>query len=304
MTHSHNHHHHHASENTQSIKVAFFLNLGFTLLEIVGGLWTNSLAILSDSIHDLGDSLSLGLSWYLSKVSDRGNDHKYSYGYRRYSLLGALVNTLVLIFGSVLVLTRAIPRLLNPEPTNAQGMVLFAIVGILVNGAAVLRLRGQKGLNARMAALHLMEDALGWLAVLIVSIILLFKDLPFLDPALSIVITTYVLYKVIVNLKKTVGLFLQRVPEEINIHEVEDHLLAIEDVQSIHHTHVWSLDGEHHVLSTHVVVSDETPREALVSLKKTIKDYVLGLNIEHVTVEVEFDEEDCSMKESGTSCAC
>ena len=118
MTHSH--HHHHASESTQSIKVAFFLNLGFTLLEIVGGIWTNSLAILSDSIHDLGDSLSLGLSWYLAKVSDRGNDHKYSYGYRRYSLLGALVNTLVLIFGSVIVLTRAIPRLLHPEPTQCQ----------------------------------------------------------------------------------------------------------------------------------------------------------------------------------------
>jgi len=302
-THHHgSHHHHHGSNSTQSLKIAFFLNLGFTLLEIVGGLWTNSLAILSDSIHDLGDSLSLGLSWYLSKVSDREHDHKYSYGYRRYSLLGALVNTIVLIIGSVMVLSRAIPRLLNPEPTNAKGMVLFAIAGILVNGAAVLRLRGQKGLNARMAALHLMEDALGWLAVLIVSIILLFKDLPFLDPSLSIIITSYVLYNVIVNLKTTVGLFLQRVPHEIDIHDIEDHLLSLEKVDSIHHTHVWSLDGEHHVLSTHIVVSDDTLREAIIALKQTIKEYVHGLQIEHVTVEVEFDEEDCSMKGNNEVC--
>ncbi len=304
MTHSHSHHNHnHGSESTQSIKVAFFLNLGFTLLEIVGGLWTNSLAILSDAIHDLGDSLSLGLSWYLAKVSDRGNDHKYSYGYRRYSLLGALVNTIVLIVGSVFVLARAIPRLLNPEPTNATGMVLFAIAGILVNGAAVLRLRGQKGLNARMAALHLMEDVLGWLAVLVVSIILLFKDLPFLDPALSIIITTYVLYNVIVNLKKTVGLFLQRVPHEINIHDVETHLLAMEQVDSIHHTHIWSLDGEHHVLTTHVLVNNDTSREAILALKKDIQEYAHQINIEHVTVEVEFDEEDCSMNGNNGGCA-
>lgn len=301
---SHSHSHHHASESTKSIKIAFFLNLGFTLLEIVGGLWTNSLAILSDAIHDLGDSLSLGLSWYLAKVADRGNDHKYSYGYRRYSLLGALINTLVLIFGSVFVLTRAVPRIFHPEPTNAKGMVLFAIVGILINGAAVLRLRGQKDLNARVAALHLLEDVLGWIAVLIVSIILLFKDLPILDPALSILITCYVLYNVIANLKKTLSLFLQGVPEGIDIRSVEEHLVSLEQVQSIHHTHIWSLDGKHHVLTTHVVVDDNTSREDILKLKKIIKDYALEINIEHVTAEVEFEEENCCMKEIGGSRTC
>ena len=301
---SYSHSHHHASESTKSIKIAFFLNLGFTLLEIVGGLWTNSLAILSDAIHDLGDSLSLGLSWYLAKVSDRGNDHKYSYGYRRYSLLGALINTLVLIFGSVFVLTRAVPRIFHPDPTNAKGMVLCAIVGIMINGAAVLRLRGQKDLNARMAALHLLEDVLGWIAVLIVSIILLFKNLPILDPALSILITCYVLYNVIANFRKTVCLFLQGVPEGIDIRSVEEHLVSLEQVQSIHHTHIWSLDGEHHVLTTHVVVDDNTSREDILKLKKIIKDYALEINIEHVTAEVEFEEEDCCMKEIGGSRTC
>lgn len=304
MSHTHNHHHHSASESTQSIKVAFLLNLAFTLLEIFGGLWTNSLAILSDAIHDLGDSLSLGLSWYLSRVADRGNDARYSYGYRRYSLLGALINTLILIFGGIFVLTRAVPRLIHPEPTNATGMVLFAIGGIVINGLAVLRLRGQKGLNARVAALHLLEDVLGWAAVLVVSIILLFKDIPFLDPALSILITVFVLYNVVANLKKTVSLFLQGVPEDVDIQSVEAHLLSLESVQSIHHTHIWSLDGEHHVLTTHIVVDDSTSRDEILALKKTIKAYALQMQIEHVTVEVEFDEEDCHMKNGNGSIQC
>jgi cobalt-zinc-cadmium efflux system protein len=304
-THSHNHVDTHTpTGSTNSIKVAFLLNLGITLLEIVGGLWTNSLAILSDAVHDLGDSLSLGLSWYLAKVSDRGNDHKFSYGYRRYSLLGALINTLILIFGGVFVLSQAIPRLLHPEPIHAPGMVLFAVVGILINGAAVLRLRGQKDLNARVAALHLLEDVLGWAAVLVVSIILLFKDIPILDPALSIMITVYVLYNVIANLKKTLSLFLQGVPEGIEIQSVEDHLLALEQVQSLHHTHIWSLDGAHHVLTTHVVVDDGSSREDILQLKKTIKEYAREIHIEHVTVEVEYEEEDCHMKHPNGSGGC
>lgn len=300
MTHNHSH----SSDSTQSIKVAFFLNLGFTLLEILGGIWTNSLAILSDAIHDLGDSLSLGLSWYLAKVSDRAFDQKYSYGYRRYSLLGALINTLVLIVGSVFVLARAVPRILHPEPTNASGMALFAVVGIVVNGAAVLRLRGQKDLNARVAALHLLEDVLGWVAVLIVSIILLFKDIPVLDPILSIVITSYVLYNVIANLRKTTSLFLQGVPEGIEIQKVEQHLLSLEKVLSTHHTHIWSLDGVHHVLTTHVVVDNNTTRTQILALKKLIKQYAQEIEIEHVTVEVEFDEEDCHMKQPNGSNGC
>jgi cobalt-zinc-cadmium efflux system protein len=291
------HDHTHPQNSTGKIKVAFFLNLGFTLLEIVGGLWTNSLAIVADALHDLGDSLSLGLAWYLDDYAKKGQDQKYSYGYRRFSLLGALINTIVLIVGGLVVFSKAIPRLIEPEPTNALGMVGFAVVGIVVNGLAVLRLRGGKSMNARVVAWHLLEDVLGWAAVLIVSVVLLFTNLTVLDPILSILITAYVLYNVIRNLRKTVALFLQAVPEEIDISEIETKLIAIEKIQSTHHTHVWSLDGEHHVLTTHVVIDSQATKEDMCEVKTAVLALTDHDVFEHVTIEIEFEDEPCRMRE-------
>ncbi len=127
-----------------NLRLVFLLNLGFTLLELVGGVWTNSLAIISGAVHDLGDSFSLGLAWYLDKYAEKGRDYRYSYGYRRFSLLGALATTLVITAGSLFVLAEAVPRLMKPEHSNAEGMALFAVAGIIVNGLAVLRVKGGK----------------------------------------------------------------------------------------------------------------------------------------------------------------
>jgi cobalt-zinc-cadmium efflux system protein len=290
---AHKHEHHQASTN--NIRIAFFLNLGFTILEIFGGLWTNSLAILSDAVHDLGDSLSLGLAWFLDRYSKRTRDERYSYGYRRFSMLGALVNTIVLIVGAFLVLSRAIPRLLEPEQSNAPGMVAFALIGIVINGVAVLRLRGDKSMNARVVAWHLLEDVFGWVAVLIVAVILLFADVPILDPILSIVITAYVLYNVVKNLSATLSLFLQGVPEGYDIDTIEKDIKGVENVQSTHHTHIWSLDGEHHVLTTHIVVDEETSKEQVLCLRDDIRDLLKFYEFSHLTVEIEFGDKDCGM---------
>jgi cobalt-zinc-cadmium efflux system protein len=283
---------------TGSIRMAFFLNIVFTVIEIVGGFYTNSLAIISDAVHDLGDSLSLGLAWYLEKYSKRGKDQRYSYGYQRFSLVGALVNTIVLIIGSTLILTEAIPRLIHPEHSNAKGMVIFAIVGVVVNGLAVLRLRQHKSMNARVVMWHMLEDVLGWVAVLGVGITLMFTDVHILDPLLSILITLYVLYNVVRNLKKTVGLFMQAVPEDVDIEKFEDKMRGIAKVQSTHHTHVWSLDGEHHVLSTHVVVDEDTSNEEAVQIKCEIKAMTEAMDVEHITIEIERADEQCTMDES------
>lgn len=288
--------HNHTHTSTGNIRVAFFLNLGFTILEIIGGLWTNSLAILSDALHDFGDSLSLGLAWFLDKYSQKGHDTKYSYGYRRFSLLAALINTVVLIIGSLFILSEAVDRIMNPEHSNAPGMLLFAIAGIVVNGLAVLRVKGGKSLNARVVAWHLLEDVLGWVAVLIVSIVLLFKDVHVLDPILSMLITLYVLFNVIRNLKKTLTLFLQGVPEQIDLNEIERRILAIDRVESLHHTHVWSLDGEHHILTAHVVVDQNTTKDQAAGIKNEIKSQIEEMDFEHVTIEVEYANEDCSME--------
>ena len=290
-------HHHHNHAHDDNIRWAFLLNFGFTLLEIFGGIWTNSIAILSDALHDLGDSVSIGLAWFLSRFAKKKHDATYSYGYLRFSLLGAMINILVLLIGSVFVLSKSIPRLLNPEVAHAPGMLIFALIGISVNGIAALRMRKDHSLNSRIVFLHLMEDVLGWMGVLIVSIVLLFTDWYFLDALFSLFITLYILINVIRNLKKTLALFMQAIPEGIPVDEIERRILTIESVVSCHHTHCWSLDGENHVLSTHVVVGKNAKKEDVIQIKCAIRRMAQSLHFEHITVETEYEDETCSMHE-------
>ncbi|MBN1267829.1 MAG: cation transporter [Anaerolineales bacterium] len=292
MSHTHSHARSHSSS---SIRTAFLLNLGFTILEIFGGLYTNSLAILSDAVHDFGDSLSLGIAWFFEHLSQTDPDHKFSYGYRRFSLLSALLNALILFGGSVYMLSQAAKRILHPEASQAEGMILFALVGILVNGAAAFRLKHEISLNARVVALHLLEDVLGWAAVLVVGVILLFSDNPYLDPVLSILIALYILYNVQKNLRQTVKIFLQAVPAGLSIEDIQERVLPVENVQSIHHPHIWSLDGEHHVLTMHVVVPEDTTIEKARCVKNDIKRALAPLDISHLTIEIEYGEADCTM---------
>lgn len=287
----------HQHNSTKNIKAAFFLNLAFTLLEIIGGLYINSIAILSDALHDLGDSFSLGLSWFLDKYSRKQGNEKYSYGYRRYSLLAALINTSVLIVGSVFILSEAIPRLFDPEYANAGGMILLAVIGILVNGLAVLRLRGGASLNEKVVTWHLLEDVFGWGAVFIGGILMYFWDIPILDPILSLGITLFILFNVIRNFKKTLSVFLQAVPEGINLEEIREKFLNIEGVLDLHHTHIWSLDSEHHVLSTHLVVEESAGLEEIKKIKSQAKERIADVNFEHITLEIETLEEYCALRD-------
>jgi cobalt-zinc-cadmium efflux system protein len=300
MTHQHHHHH---DESTQSLQITFFLNLTFTVAEIIGGMWTNSVTLLSDALHDLGDSLSLGLSWMLDTYAHRQMDERYSYGYQRFSLLGALINSVILIVGSAFVIAEAIPRLINPEPSNARGMLFFAIAGIVINGAAVLRLRTGKSLNAQVVMWHLLEDVLGWVAVLIISIILIFRKILILDPIASIVITLYVAVNVLGNFRKTLKLFLQGVPEEYNAAEISQQLTNIPKVLSTHHTHIWSLDGINNVLTTHVIVDSCCDRVDVQHIKHQIHEMIADLHVQHVTLEVEYAGEACTLEDT-FACPC
>lgn len=281
---------------TNALRAAFLLNFAFALLEIVGGVWTNSLAILSDALHDLGDSLAIGLSWILEVRSWRGHDRHYSYGYRRFSLLAALLSAVVLVFGSILVMSEAILRLHSPVRPRAEGMIGLAVLGLVVNGAAVWRLRAGRGLSTRMVAWHLLEDVLGWAAVLVASIVLLVRDLPVLDPLLSLVITAYVLVNAIRGLWRTLRVFLQGVPSGVDIERIDAEMRAIEGVCSTHHTHVWSLDGERHVLTSHLVVPREATRDDLLRIKAKVGQLAASLPLEHTTIELEFEDEDCWMR--------
>ena len=285
MGHSHSH-------SSEKIGWAFFLNFGFTIIEFIGGWLTNSTAIMADAVHDLGDTLSIGSAWLLNKLGTKSATKEFTYGYRRLSLLGALINGIVLIVGSAWILYEAVPRLSNPEMPETEGMIVLAILGVLVNGFAAYKLQGGKSLNEKVLNWHLLEDVLGWVAVLIVAIVMQFKDWPVLDPVLSIGFTLFILFNVIRNLISTVKLFFQASPDNDLLQNVTDKLLELDAVSNLHHLHIWSLDGEHHVATVHIVSQFESKAEYLM-LKESIANALDEFELSHTTIEVENGLEDC-----------
>jgi len=288
--------HNHTDHSVKSdLRIAFFLNFGFTIAEIIGGLLTNSVAILADALHDFGDSLSLALSWRLEKYAEKAGDEKFSYGYRRFSMLGGLINAVILMAGSFFIISESIKRFNQPQLPHAQGILLFALAGIAINGYAAFRTSRTKNLNARIVSWHLVEDVLGWAAVFLVGLVLLFFDIPFLDPLVSIVVTVFVLVGVSKNFKRTMKLFLQGVPDETNLDEIEKALRQIPNVEDIHHLHAWSLDGENHVLTMHINICAHANADDIKFIKEQIHKLAENHGFIHTTVEVELFDEDCSM---------
>lgn len=281
-----------ASNNTKNLRLAFFINLAFTVLELFGGLYTNSLAILSDAFHDFGDSVSLGLAWYFQHLSVRGRDHNFTYGYRRFSLLGALVNSLILTAGSIFIIVEAIPRLQAPEVTMSEGMAALAVIGIIVNYLAMRVLQRGHSLNERVVSLHLFEDVLGWVAVLVGAIVIYFTDWYIIDPLLSLLIAGIILFNVIRNLKEAIDIILQKVPKDIDVDLLTDELSEIKSVLDVFDLHVWTLDGERIILSVHLVVAPGLNREDLIEIKNRARERVRAHGIGHSTIEINLPEEE------------
>ncbi len=285
--------HDHSHTASHRIGWAFFLNAAFTVIELVGGLLTNSTAILADAVHDLGDSLSIGLAWLLSRLSDRSPDGFFTYGYHRFSLFGALVNGVILVAGSLWVMSEAVPRLFAPQRPDAVGMLWLAILGVIVNGYAAYRLSHGKTLNERVLNWHLMEDVLGWVAVLIVAVVLMFADWPILDPLLSVAFTLFILVNVVRNIAVTVTLIMQAAPDRALHQNVVREFLAIDNVREVHHVHLWSLDGEHHVLTAHLLLDTLPSAEQQLAIKSQISARLEAFDFSHTTIEFEFPDEAC-----------
>ena len=275
----HKHHHHGSSGN---LRLAFFLNLGFTIIEFAGGLWTNSIAILADSVHDLGDSISLGLAWYFERISSQEADPQHTYGYRRYRLLGGLIAGITLLVGISFVIYHSVGRLMNPGEIKVHGMLWIAVAGVIFNGLAVLRLKQGTSLTERIVSWHLWEDLLGWIAVLAGAVIMMIWNVPVIDPLISLGISGFVLWNVIRNLREVFDVILQKSPGDFDVAEFETSVLEIEEVNSVHHIHSWSIDGESHVLSLHVVLSaDAEHGEVKQCIRRLVSD-----SFEHVSIEI------------------
>lgn len=286
MSHNHN--------TEKSISLAFFLNLIFSIIEVIGGFLTNSISIMSDAFHDFGDSISLLIATICEKKSKNKPTEKYTFGYLRFSVLGAFITSLILVIGSVTILFNSIPKLFAPEEVNYDGMLLLAIIGIIINAIAAFKTSGGDNLNEKSVSLHMLEDLLGWIAVLIGSLVIKFTGLYIIDPILSILISIYILTHVVRNIKEIANLFLITSPKDYSEDTLTKLITNIPEVKDIHHIHAWSLNDNNHYLTMHVALQKVTDINKLHQLKHEIKDIIKdNLNISHVTIEFEFENEHC-----------
>lgn len=272
----------------RSILTAFALNMAFAVFEFVGGLVTGSVAILSDALHDLGDAASIGISCLLEKKSRRGPDEAYTYGYARYSVLGGLITSLVLLLGSCAVIANAVARLRSPTEINYDGMILFAAFGVCVNFLSVLLTRGGKSLSERAVNLHMLEDVLGWGVVLIGALVMRVTDLALIDSLLSIAVAVFILLHAVGHAREGLCIFLERAPVTPTVAEVLSHVMQIDGIIDVHHVHLWTLDGRCAYATLHAVVEGEPQ-----AIKDKIRKELAYVGILHVTVELEARGEVC-----------
>ena len=272
----------------KNIFFAFILNLAFSIFEFIGGIITGSVAIMSDAVHDIGDATSIGLSFFLEKKSHKQPDEHYTYGYARYSVIGGAVTTLILLFGSAVVIYNAVARIIHPTPINYNGMILFAVVGVCINFVAAFLTREGDSINQKAVNLHMLEDVLGWLVVLIGALVMRFTDFALLDPLMSIGVALFIVINAIKNLKEAIDLFLEKTPHGITVGEIKEHILEIDGVIDAHHIHVWSMDGQNNYATMHIVTNSDGRR-----IKQMIREELLEHGIGHVTLELESENEDC-----------
>jgi cobalt-zinc-cadmium efflux system protein len=284
---SQNHSHHHEHKATSNLKMAFWLNALFALIEIAGGIFTNSIAILSDAFHDLGDSVALGLAWYFQRISTKKRDDIYTYGYKRYSLLGASLSAVILLIGSVIIILKAVPRLIVPEAVHTQGMMYLAIVGIIINGLAMIRLKNGHSQNEKVISIHLLEDVLGWVAVLVASIVMKFYDIPILDPLLSLCITAFILFRVFGNMRQTFRIFMQATPSDEQVDHFRLQLATISGIIDLHDMHFWTMDGSYNIASLHVSVDPKLNFAETEIIKQEVRSYLKKEGFAHITIEIE-----------------
>ena len=292
--HSHDHNHGHdvdfssGDKASRNMKIVFFINIIFSTLEFFFGVLFNSAAILSDAVHDLGDAISIGLAWFFQKISTREANEEYSFGHQRFSSLGALITGTVLLVGSAILIVNTVPQLFNPQPINYDGMFWLAIFAIAANGYSAWLISKGSSANESMLNLHLLEDVLGWVAVLIVSVVVRFTGWYILDPILSIAIAAFIFYKTWPLFSKTAKVFLEAVPEGIDIEDIKDHILALPAVHNLSHLHIWSIDGEEHAMSV-TLSTDSMTDEGYEDLKNAVRLIVAPQNVTHTTIEIMAD---------------
>ena len=269
-----------------AVWLAFFLNLSYAIVEFIAGGVFGSSAVLADSVHDLGDAIAIGVSAFLETISNREEDSHYTLGYKRFSLLGALVTAVILMTGSVLVILENITKLFHPQPVNDEGILWLGIIAVSINVLASLVVRKGKTKNESILSLHFLEDTLGWVAVILMAIVLRFTDWYILDPLLSLVISFFILSKAIPRFWSTLKIFLDAVPEGVDIKQVKSDLEQLDHVASINQLNLWTMDGLEKNAIVHVCLKEIEQMEVCKeAIRAMLKDY----GFQNITIEVDAD---------------
>ena len=273
----------------RNIFIAFILNLLFSVFELFGGIWIGSISIISDALHDFGDAISIGIAAFLEKKSKQQPDSSHTYGYIRYSVLGSAMTTLILLIGSFTIICHSIERLFHPNPIHYDGMIIFACVGVVVNLIAAIVTRQGDSLNQKAVNLHMMEDVLGWIVVLVGGIVMRFTGFVIIDPLLSIGVSVFILIHALKHLKEVLNLFLKKTPEGICVSEIQEDILQTEGITDVHHVHIWSIDGLKHCATMHIRATGNSAQ-----IKQQVRHILSQHNIVHSVLELETEEENCT----------
>jgi len=305
---AHNHSHQHSA--SKGLTLAFWLNLIFSGIEFSGGIYTNSSAIMADAFHDFMDALAIGIAVLIEKISGKKRTQNYSYGYKRFSLLSAIIMSVMLLAGASLMIINAIHSFITPQTVNSTGMFLLAVLGLTINGFAFLRIKKSKDKNhhhedesehdddhshnhnTKAIMLHLLEDVLGWVAVLIGSVLLYFTGWNWIDPMLAVGIAIFIGYNAISNLIDASKVLLQAIPKSVNIQQLSDEIKAIEGIESIHDLHVWSLDGNFNVGTLHIVIH-KTNSHLLETIMQAALQLLKKHHVQHPTLQLEYSGNEC-----------
>lgn len=271
-----------------SIWLAFFLNLSYAIVEFIAGGIFGSSAVLADSVHDLGDAIAIGISALLETISNLEEDRQYTLGYKRFSLLGAMLTAVILMIGSVLVILENVTKIVHPQPVNEEGILWLGIIAVAINVLASLVVRKGKTKNESILSLHFLEDTLGWLAVILMAIILRFTDWYILDPLLSLVISIFILSKALPRFWRTLKIFLDAVPEGVDIQKIKTDLAELDHVASINQLNLWTMDGLEKNAIVHVCLKE---MEHMETCKESIRIFLKDCGFQNITIEVDADLE-------------
>ena len=277
--------HHHHKKARDNLAFVFLLNFTFNIIVIIGGLTTNSMAILADCIHDMSDTLSMAIAWILEHVAQKRATDKFSYGYQRFSILGAVITSSFVIVMAFFILSEAIPRLFSPEGVDAEGMLIIGIIGLVFKTISVWRLHGGETFNEKAIFYHLLGDIFEWVAILILSVILIFwQDISYLDPFVSIAIAVWLIFNLGRTLYKSLEVLLQKTPDNFDVEEFKQQILEIDGVNALDDFHIWSLDGIDSVMTVKVDVDFGKNVE---NIKKEIYDISNKYHVVDITIELD-----------------